>query len=139
MGQFATNPTDFWIDPPLSLEEALKTHPDPVDLMRKLIRASVQVDVRVDKDGQGQHKFGVRSNLGTSSLDLILTRDRQLLGVDSDNLGKVYAVVREIEIGLAAAMYLPHDQRQQRIDAACARIGVSTDNFSSILRNWSKY
>ena len=139
MGQSAINALEFWFDPPATLAEALRVCPDPVDLVKRLIRASIQGDVRADEDHDGNHTFEVQSSLRAGLLDLVLTRNKELLGAHAGMLERVYAVVRAIETELSDAMYMPSDLRQERVSATCARIGVSSDDFSSILRNWSKF
>lgn len=47
-----------------------------------------------------------------------------------------YRLVFSIEHELSDAMYLPHEMRQKRIESVITNLGIDTDFYSNVLKNW---
>lgn len=139
MDSVAANPDEFWIDPPDTLQEALKVAPSPHDLLLRLIQATTQSDVLSFEKANGELSFTVNSMLGDGPIELSLTASNDLKGTSVELIEKVYSVVVAIETKLGSAMFLPSELRRIRINEVCEQLHVSDRAFNGIVRNWTKF
>lgn len=139
MGYSLGDSEEFWLDPPESFRDALKTAPDVVDFLTRLIRASLHLELIINKDSSGNVNFIFQQSIGATKIDISLTPNKELIGSDVKMVEHIYNVVRAIEVDLNSLSDLPRELRRLRIDTACKRLDISQDDFNSVLRNWSKF
>lgn len=124
---------NFWINPPENLSQALKFSPNAEKLLIHLLRAGVISTVNSSESTEGRHL-----SIAHNNHDVILTKDNELKGDSVPYLEKLYRIVREIELELDSAIYLPSELREDRINSLCGKLDVTREEFSEIVKNWKK-
>jgi hypothetical protein len=139
MASTQPNPRDsveFWIDPPPNLAEAVRIHPNPKELIRRLVQVGLRQSVD-SRQEDGAWRFQVVAN--PESVDVVLGDKGELTGKSVTQLELVYKIVRGIETTIDAATYLPAPMRQQRVEEFCQSLGITREYFSSVLQAWTKF